>query len=238
MKVGIAIPARNVRPYIETCLTTINAQTHPCSAYIVDDASDDGTHEFLADRPDWYRTLARNEECNGWPASLNYAAHLAIKDGCDAVMVMNADDFLRLDCIEKLLRRMHTADAVVPYCQQLGGENVVQASAEAVTLADFTDHTPLVAHALVHTSVWKELGGYDLAVNLPGLNAGYNEWDFWARFHRAGFRHQVVAEPLVYYRMHDAQLHRQTTARHDEAVELLYARHPELAQLAAERTEK
>lgn len=232
MKVGVAIPAYNARPYIETLLDTVRAQTHPCEAYIVDDASTDGTAEFLGDRPSWYRQLATNDSRNGWPASLNYAAHLAIKGGCEAVMVMNADDFLRLDCVEKLLSALQDADAAVPYCQQIGGENVVQASAEHVSTADFLDHTPLVAHALVNASVWKELGGYDLAVNLPGLDAGYNEWDFWARFHRAGFRHQVVPEPLVYYRMHDGQLHRQTTARHDEAVALLYARHPELAQLA------
>jgi glycosyltransferase involved in cell wall biosynthesis len=228
MKIGVALPARNVAPYIETCITSINAQTHPCAAYIVDDASDDGTYEFLAERPTWWRRLARNSEQAGWPWSLNYAAAMAIADGCDAVFVMNADDWLRLDCIEQCARLLQRCDAVVPYTQQIGGENVVQASAGHVTPESFTDHTPLVAFCLVRADVWKALGGYHTDVNLPGLMAGYNEWDFWIRFHLAGNLHNVVTEPVVYYRMHDEQLHRDTTAQHETAVALLRAKHPDL----------
>lgn len=235
MKIGIAIPARNVLPYIETCLTSIRAQTYPCAAYIVDDASDDGTTQFLADRPTWWRSLTRHHTTAGWPQSLNEAARAAIDDGCDAIMVMNADDWLRLDCIEQCARHLQHVDAVVPYCQQIGGENVVQASAAHVTLADFTDHTPLVAFSLIRTPVWTILGGYHTDVNLPGMTAGYNEWDFWLRFHKAEFTHTVVTDPVVYYRMHDTQLHRATTARHGEAVALLYAKHPELRALHEER---
>lgn len=235
MRVGIAIPVHNGLPYIETLLTTIKAQTYPCAAYIVDDASDDGTYEFLADRPSWYRWLSKHDPRCGWPRTLNDAAEMAIADGCDAVMVMNADDWLRLDAVEQLLRALQSADAAVPYCQQVGGVNVVQASAAHVSMADFIDHTPLVAHTLVRSPVWNALGGYDLAVNLPGLDAGYNEWDFWVRFHKAGYLHQVVTEPVVYYRMHSGQLHIATTGRHAEAVGLIHARHPELPKIIAER---
>jgi glycosyltransferase involved in cell wall biosynthesis len=236
VKIGIALPARNVLPYIETCLTTINAQTYPCAAYIVDDRSDDGTYEFLRDRPTWWRRLERSEGHQGWPLALNHAADLAIADGCDAVMVMNADDWLRLDCAEQLVRLLQRADAAVPHCQQVGGANVVQASAGHATLADFTDHTPIVAHALIRADTWQHLGGYHHDVNLPGLEAGYNEWDFWVRFHKAQLLHAVATEPLVYYRMHDAQLHRATTARHAEAVALIHAKHPDLRALHEERT--
>lgn len=236
MKVGIALPARNVLPYIETCLTSINAQTHPCAAYIVDDHSDDGTYEFLRDRPTWWRRLERSDGHQGWPRALNHAAHLATEDGCDAILVMNADDWLRLDAIEQLVRVLQRADAAVPYCQQIGGANVVQASAEHVTLAEFTDHTPIVAHALVRAEAWKHLDGYHQDVNLPGLLAGYNEWDFWVRFHKAGLLHAVATEPLVYYRMHDAQLHRATTARHAEAIALIHVKHPDLNALTSKET--
>lgn len=228
MRVGIALPARNVLPYIETCLTSINAQTWPCAAYIVDDASDDGTTKFLAARPTWWRRHIVHTGQRGWPWSLNEAAAAAIDDGCNAVMVMNADDWLTGDAIERLVRALQNADAAVPYCQQVGGDNVVQASAAHVTLADFTDHTPIVAHALIRTEAWQQLGGYHHDVNLPGLDAGYNEWDWWIRFHKAGLLHAVAPLPLVYYRMHDTQLHRATTARHAEAVALIRAKHPDL----------
>lgn len=228
MRVGVALPARNVLPYIETCLTSINAQTWPCAAYIVDDASSDGTWEFLKARPTWWRALTRHEERQGWPAALNAAAAAALADGCDAVMVMNADDWLRLDCVEQLVRTLQRCDAAVPYAQQVGGANVVQASAGHVTPESFVDHTPLVAFALVRADVWRSLGGYHLDVDLPGLAAGYNEWDFWIRFNQAGYLHGVATDPLVYYRMHDEQLHRDTTAHHEQAVALLRAKHPDL----------
>lgn len=228
MKVGVALPARNVAPFIETCLTSINAQTYPCATYIVDDASDDGTYQFLADRPTWWRRLARHDERRGWPWSLNVAAAMAIDDGCDAVLVMNADDWLRLDAIEQMVRLLQRCDAAVPYAQQIGGANVVQASADHIDATSFVRHTPLVAFGLVRAEVWTALAGYHQDVNLPGLMAGYNEWDFWIRFHKARYRHALVTDPVVYYRMHDAQLHRDTTAQHHEAVALLRAKHPDL----------
>lgn len=228
MKVGIALPTRNAAPYIETCLTSINAQTYPCATYIVDDHSDDGTSEFLRDRPTWYRHLSRGEGRRGWPLALNTAATMALNDGCDAVMIMNSDDWLRLDAIEHLVRILQRCDAAVPYAQQVGGANVVQASDAHIGPESFTDHTPLVAFALVRAAAWQALGGYQQDVNLPGLMAGYNEWDFWIRFHKAGYLHALAPAPLVYYRMHDTQLHRDTTARHTEAVALLRAKHADL----------
>lgn len=236
MKVGVLIPARNVLPYIETCLTTVRAQTYPCAAYIVDDSSTDGTHGFLRDRPTWYRRLLADagQEPMGWPAALNWAGQAAIEDGCDAVFTMNSDDFLRLDCIEQCVRALQGADAVVPYTQQIGGENVVQASADYVTLRSFATHTPMVAFSLMRASVWSELGGYHSDVNLPGALSGYNEWDFWIRFHKAGFMHTVVKEPVVYYRMHPDQLHREMTARHQEAISMIYRKHPDVARFIHE----
>jgi glycosyltransferase involved in cell wall biosynthesis len=229
MKVGIALPVRNALPYVETALTTIHAQTYPASVYICEDASDDGTTRFLRDRPTWYRKMARHGgEPLGWPRSLNDAALLAIEDGCDAVFVMNADDFLRLDCIEKCVRALQRADAVVPWTQQVGGENVVQASAETLGAHNLRDSTPLVAFTLVRSKVWQDLGGYAEDVNLPGLNAGYNEWDFWIRFNKFRYQHELVREPVVYYRVHEAQLSRFTTERHAEAKGLLAAKHPYL----------
>ena len=235
MRIGVALPARDVAPYIETCLTSIAAQTTPCSVYVVDDASQDGTTTWVTHRPSLWRRLHVNDTPVGWPIALNMAAAMAVDDGCDAIMVMNADDWLRLDCIEKLARALVSCDAAVPWTQQIGGENVVQASAAHVNLGDFTDHTPLVAFALVRAEVWKAVGPYDAAMNIPGLNAGYNEWEWWVRFHKAGFLHWCVEEPIVYYRVHPGQLSHRTTARHTLARQLIFRKHPDLAALAAEQ---
>jgi GT2 family glycosyltransferase len=236
VKIGVAIPAHNVKPYVETCLTSIREQiTHAFrpAIYVADDCSDDGTWEFLADRPRWYRGITRNHDRLGWPATLNAAVSLALQDGCDAVFTMNADDFLRLDCLRELEHQMFLMDLdiVVPWTQQVGGDNVVQESQAFPCLVDFVDHTPLTAFSLVTRETWMELGGYATDVNLPGLLAGYNELDFYVRAVKAGKAIGTVEKPLVYYRMRPGQLHLLTTAQHYRAMDLIYTKHPELLAL-------
>lgn len=229
MKVGIAVPARNVLPYIETCLTSINAQTYPCAAYIVDDCSDDGTYEFLKARPSWYRRLARSTARRGWPMALNAAAEAAIDDGCEAVFTMNSDDFLRLDCIERCVRLLARHDWVVANAQQIGGENVVQANKENARLSDFVVWPPLTNYALIPARLWTELGGYASDVTVPGSWGAAEDWDFWVRVFKAGHTdYGVVTEPVYYYRMRPGQLHEGRSALHERTVELLREKHPDV----------
>jgi glycosyltransferase involved in cell wall biosynthesis len=240
MDVGVLLPVRNALRTVETCLTTIRDQMYAPGlrgAFVVDDASDDGTSEFLANRPDWYAKLERLPERRGWPAALNRAAELAIDDGCEALMICNADDFLRLDCIARCRSGLwrHDVDMVVPLVQQLGEENVVQASLDGASLGDFRDHTPIVAFAMIRADVWVSLGGYAADVNLPSDEhgdpmAGHNEMDFYIRFLKAGHNYVVLNEygPLVYYRMHEGQLHRSIVRRHAEALRLIHTKHPEV----------
>jgi GT2 family glycosyltransferase len=231
VRVGVAVPARNALPWIETLLTTIDAQSYPCGAYIVDDASDDGMTRFLADRPTWYRRIERNPRRLGWPATLNRAAQLAFGDGCDAIFVAAADDFLRLDCISKCVTALIRGDRdwVVPYSQQVGGENAVQASREDATLADFAVWPPLTDKALFRRHVWERVGGYSTDVSVPGSYGAAEDWEFWIKVFKAGhINYAVVAEPVYYYRMHPGQLGRNRAAIHDQTINLIRAKHPDL----------
>jgi glycosyltransferase involved in cell wall biosynthesis len=236
VKVGVIIPAYNVLPFIETCLTTINTQTWASSAYIVDDCSTDGTYEFLRDRPGWYRRLGRNPTRQGWPKTLNAAGRLALADGCDAVFTMNADDFLRLDCIEQCVRLLARHDWVVANAQQVGGENVVQACAEHATLADFATWPPITNYALIPSPIWAAMDGYASDVTVPGSYGAAEDWDFWVRVLKAGHTdYGVVTQPTYYYRMRAGQLHEGRAQIHEAGRALLYAKHPDLGKIAAER---
>lgn len=236
MKVGVAVPARNAVRYIETLLTTINAQTHPCGAYIYDDASDDGMTRFLLDRPTWYRSLRRGTRRAGWPTAVNQAAGAALNDGCDAVFIAAADDFLRLDCIDKCVRLLTQHDWVVPHSQQVGGENVVQVSSPNIVLADFARWPPLTDKALFRADVWQAVGGYSTDISLPGSYGCKEDWEFWIKVWKAGYTdYGVVEEPVYYYRMHDSQLHRDDLDRTDQAVALIRAKHPDVWNLQEAR---
>lgn len=233
MKVGVLVPARNALKWIEQLLTTVNAQTYPCAAYIVDDCSDDGMTKFLQDRPSWYRWMNRNTERLGWPGTLNRAAELAFMDGCDAVFVAAADDWLRLDCIEKCVHALQRHDWVIPYSQQVGAENVVQASQENIVLADFAVWPPLTDKAMFRREVWETVGGYSTDVGIPERPWGCAEdWDFWIKVWKAGFTdYGVVKDVVYYYRMHDEQLGLGRQDVHDRTVEVLRAKHPDVWEL-------
>lgn len=229
MRVGVAVPARNALRFIETMLTTVNAQTYPCAAYIYDDASDDGMTQFLADRPTWYRDHVVGSVRLGWPGAVNKAAALALEDGCDAVFIAAADDFLRLDCIELCVRALARHDWVVPFSQQVGGENVVQASSPHATLADFAVWPPLTDKALFRRQVWETVGGYSTDVMVPGSWGAAEDHEFWIKVFKAGFTdYGVVQDPVYYYRMHPDQLGAGRAAVHEQAMARIRAKHPDV----------
>lgn len=234
MKIGVVIPSHNAGKYLENCLNSINAQTYgKCFTYIVDDASTDNTKEFLEDRPTLYTKFLSSSRRLGWPAALNLAASMAIDDGCEAIFIMNADDFLRLDCIQKAVDAFYDTgddwqpnDFVVVYAQQVGGENVVQISKERAKLQDFKEYPPLVNYALIPNSLWNSVKGYSTDISLPD-SWGYKEdWDFWIKVFKAGHtRYGVVKEPVYYYVMHEGQLHQDGLDRHEEAKKLILEKH-------------
>lgn len=225
-KIGVAIPTRNAARYVERCLTTIAAQTYPCRAYVQDDASTDATYEFLEARPSWYDGLARNDRRRGWPTTLNRAARQAIDDDCDAVFLMNADDFLRLDAIERLAAKLPGNDFVLVTGQQVGGDDVVQICKPNATWEDFLDHPPFMQEALVTAEAWRAVGGYSLDVTLEASWGFKEDWDFWLKMHHAGrWRYAVVEEPVYYYVMHEHQLHLADAGRYEEARRKILRKH-------------
>lgn len=232
MKVGVAIPAYNEVHTIGRCLDSVRAQTHQARAYVAVDASTDGTLELLQHHPQWWAGLTWLPERSGWPTALNAAAELAINDGCDAVMVMNADDYMRADAVERLSVALEGHDWALPYAQQVGAENAIQVPLKRfpLTLRDFSGpHCPIIVFGLIRARVWQDLGGYATDVSLPG-SYGYNEdWDFWIRAFKAGYGSgAIVREPLLFYVMSDKQLHKQGLHRHAEARALIMAKHPDV----------
>jgi len=230
VKVGVAVPVRNALPYLGRCLSSIQEQTYPCGAYVVEDVSDDDTWRYLRDHPASYRQVLRNRERMGWPSSLNRAARAAIDDGCDAVFTMNADDYLHPECIARCVDALHAGhDWAVVYAQQVGGENTLQVSKENATLADFGVWPPLVNYALIRGVVWDTVGGYSNDVTVPGSYGCAEDWEFWIKVFKAGFtRYAVVKEPLYFYVMHPGQLHEQRPRLHAQTVELIRRKHPDV----------
>lgn len=239
MKIGVIIPARNALPYLEEMLASIQAQTRPAHAYIAEDRSTDGTHEWLRDHPGLYAGMRRNRKRLGWAGSLNAAAALALDDGCDALFTASADDRLHAECIARcaaLLDGDGGRDFVVPYAQQFGEAEHVQASLPDAGLDDLVRWPPLIDKALIRRDVWETLGGYSPKATLPGTFGTAEDWDWWIRVWKAGYtRYAVVEDPLYFVRVHPGQLSDTRSQHHAATVDLLASLHPDLPWTAESR---
>lgn len=232
MKVGVIIPVRNARPWIGEMLASIQAQTHPAHAYLTEDRSDDGTYEWLREHRDLWAGMRRNRKRLGWAGGLNAAAELALADGCDAIFTASADDRLHPECIARcvaLLDGDGGRDFVVPYAQQFGEGDHVQASLPDAGPDDFVRWPPLIDKGLFPRETWQAVGGYSPEATLPGTYGTAEDWEFWIRVWKAGFtRYAVVEEPLYFVRVHPGQLSNDRGEWHAASVDLFRRLHPDL----------
>ncbi len=232
MKIGVIIPVRNARPWIGEMLASVQAQTHPAHAYLAEDRSDDGTYEWLREHSTRYASMRRNRKRLGWAGSLNAAAKQALDDGCDAVFTASADDRLHPDCIARCVSALSADgghDFVIPYAQQFGESDIVQASLPDATLEDFVVWPPLIDKGLFRRETWETVGGYSPKATLPGTYGTAEDWEFWIRVWKAGLnRYAVIETPLYFVRVHPGQLSHDRGEWHAASVDLYRSLHPDL----------
>lgn len=231
MKVGVIIPVRNARPWIEEMLSSVQAQTYPSHAYLAEDWSDDGTREFLLDRPELWRDMERNLARSGWAGGLNAAARMAFEDDCDAVFTASADDRMHPECVARCVAAMQTGglDFVIPHARQFGGADHVQASLPDATLDDLAVWPPLIDKGLFRRETWETVGGYSPEATLPGTYGTAEDWEFWIRVWKAGLtRYAVIEQPLYFVRVHPGQLSNTRGDSHAATVALFRKLHPDL----------
>ena len=114
--VSVTIVTYNSRDYIESCLASVFAQTHPpAEVIVVDNASLDGTRVFLSGQEDRIRVLYNNENV-GFAAAQNQAIEAATGEW---VLVLNPDVVLQPGFIEQLLQAGRVDARVGTLCGKL-----------------------------------------------------------------------------------------------------------------------
>ena len=113
-RVAAVVVTYNRLPMLQKCIAKLEAQTEPCDILVVNNASSDGTTEWLAGREkDNTRLHARDTGANlGGAGGFNFGMRWAVEAGYEYLWVMDDDCLPEPDALEKLLE----ADAL------LGGE--------------------------------------------------------------------------------------------------------------------
>jgi glycosyltransferase involved in cell wall biosynthesis len=234
-RVTVLLAVHNGEPYVRDAVASMLEQTYRDFEFvIVDDASTDGTVATIESFGDDRIRLLRNAHNLGQVPSLNRGLQEARGD---IIARIDADD---VSHPQRLAKQVAVLDAnpsvaLVGSWMTLVDERGRKVGALRRSLrgyADFIYHTLImrvyVAHpaALYRRAPVLEVGGYDERTG-PA-----EDKDLWRKLALAGWDARIVEEPLVRYRLHDAQLS-QTRAEYQREVD---ARSQErfLMQLAPE----
>ncbi len=186
MRVGIVTPAYNVAPWIDHALTSVLAQTYTdWFMVVVDDGSTDNTVDRVTRRGDPRVRLIRQANA-GVAAARNRG--IATSEA-DALVFLDADDFLAADALSRLVAALTAAPDAVAACAGFGfvdEDAALGASAHAVR----TQPLPIrgVLPLLLERNLFAN-GGHLLIRSSAVARAGYfqagiaygEDWEYWIR---------------------------------------------------------
>jgi glycosyltransferase involved in cell wall biosynthesis len=197
MRVGIVTPAWNVAPWIDGTIRSVLDQTHTdWRMVVVDDGSTDATAALVAKVADPRVTLL--SQANAGVSAARNAGLAALDPDADAVLFLDADDWLEPDALARLVVALRAApDAVAASgpCEIAGrvlrppAGHLVQALLRRNRFANG-------GHVLIRRAATLEIGPF-----CPGLAYG-EDWDYLIRLALLG-RFAAVAgrAPVLHVRV-------------------------------------
>src|ERR1039458_9631138 len=112
MRVGMLAHAWNVGPWIADAIRSVIAQTHTnWRMVVVDDGSTDATASLAAGFPDDRLTLPR--QANAGVSTARNRGLAALDASADAVLFLDADDWLAPDALARLVAALYAAPQAV-----------------------------------------------------------------------------------------------------------------------------
>ena len=203
--ISVIMPCYNAASYVEEAISSVLQQTHPYTEIIVvDDGSSDGSpdivKQFVESHPDRINLEHQNHQ-GPYPAR-----NLGLRHARgNFIAFLDADDWWRKDCLEKLLVALKEAEADLAYC---GWQNVGErahnrepyvppAYEEQDLVAAFLKGCPWPIHAaLVRRSVLDVVQGFSERC------FSSMDYDIWLRI--LAYTQNIVRVPevLAFYRWH------------------------------------
>jgi peptidoglycan/xylan/chitin deacetylase (PgdA/CDA1 family)/glycosyltransferase involved in cell wall biosynthesis/MoaA/NifB/PqqE/SkfB family radical SAM enzyme len=193
--IAVVIACHDLGRTLEDALDSVLAQTRPADEIVVvDDGSTDVlTRQVLARlrRP---RTWVLERPHGGVAATRNHGVSVTT---APYVLLLDGDDLLAPRALEVLAGRLDAdpaLDFVSCEVQAFEGASYRWRPPSLTAVGALTRGSPHVS-TLFRRTVWDVAGGFD-----PSLEA-YEDLEFWLRVIRSGFRGDVIAEPLLHYRV-------------------------------------
>ena len=197
MRVAVVIPLHNQLHYTRLCLESIASHTrHDIQLIVIDNASSDGTAEYLAALDDV--TVIRNTTNLGCARAWNQGLKAAC--GAEWIVILNNDVIVSPGWLTGLLEAAThwQLDIVCPAIREGGCHRDLTAYS-----ADFVArmHSAIRRGAglgicfMVHRRVFADIGGFDEAFHI----AQYEDADFFLRARRAHYSIGTVGRSFLHH---------------------------------------
>jgi len=197
----VVIPAYNYAQYIEECIQSVLDQSVKADEIIVvDDESTDNTKEIVAKYPVTY-IFQKNKGLSG-------ARNTGIKAATsEYIMCLDADDMLRPDAIKEHMK-LAEPDAIAQCgLMYFGMQNAVFRPMGA-TYESLLKTNTVYCNSVYPKKAWEKVGGYDES---ELMRLGLEDWEFWIRLTKAGYKVNTGDYIGLLYRRHGATMTHSTT---------------------------
>ncbi|HEX5326773.1 MAG TPA: glycosyltransferase family A protein [Acetobacteraceae bacterium] len=208
MQIGIVIPAFNAAPWIADCLGSVLAQTHEAwTAVVVDDGSTDATAALAAQFADPRIAVVRQDN-----AGVSTARNRGLEalPAIDAVLFLDADDWLASDALARLAAALETFPRAiaatgpcgfVPERARRGARpRRVKRPPAGDLFARLLERNLFAngGHLLIRRQVIEQAGRFR-----PDLAFG-EDWEYWTRVAALGRIAAVHGRALLFVREREA----------------------------------
>ena len=194
-KVCVVIPCYNHGKYIDEAIQSIQKQTfQDFEIIVVDDGS---TDEFTVQKLktlNYPKTQIIHQQNSGPIIARNRAISLTT---AEYILPLDADDYFDITYIDKavkLLDHDENIGVVTCFVKSFGKYSYVYKPLGG-GVENFINRNNACGNSIFRRVCWEKSGGYK-----ENMKHGSEDWDFWIGVLEKGWRIDVIAEPLFYYR--------------------------------------
>lgn len=222
--ISIVIPCYNHGEYLSEAVDSVLSQTWQDFEILVvnDGSTDPNTRSILGKFSRPKTRLIHHEVNRGLPTARNTGVrHAKGKYIC----CLDADDKLQPTFLEKAILVLETncgVDFVYSWTQVFGEENRVWYNPE-FDPAELVHGNQIFTAAVYRRRAWEEIGGYR-----EEMVEGYEDWEFWIRMAKAGFRGHRIPEKLLFVRRVGRSFIHRAMERHEQLVADIQRYNPEV----------
>jgi len=234
--ISVIMPCYNAASYVEEAVTSVLRQTYPnTEVIVVDDGSSDGSSDIVKKLVEAHpgRVNLKHQNHSGPYPARNIGLHYA-RGGY--VAFLDADDYWREDCLEKLHQALLATRTDVVYC---GWQNFGASSAsndpyippkyeDGDLVAAFLKSCPWPIHAaLVRQPVIHAVRGFSERLSTS------MDYDLWLRIMAHTQKIVRVPEVMAFYRWHGQQISSNRSKQVLNSVQVrkdFVAQHPHLVR--------